>query len=173
MSGDSPNLNVRTEQPSAGLNVVQDDLAAEHAAMYQKQQNLKKLEEEIKMLRLVLNEKVKLARDLRVDLGQATAIDNIEQVTKNLEDNINQLAEDVTQTDAYKKTAETLTEVGKVTADSFSMVTATLTDKFSKVKSSDSFNKISQNVSNLGSSLLDTVSNINKPKMQEFNEGNT
>jgi len=169
MSG-SGDMNI-TEQPTAGLNVVPDDEATSHAEKLQKQQDLKKLDDEIKMLRQVLNDKVKSARQMRLDLGLATPLDNIEAATRNAEDAINKFAEDVSQTDAYKKTTETLTGVGKATADSFTIVGGAISDKFTTIQQSDSFNKLSQNVSSIGSSLLDSVTSMGKPKMQEFNEG--
>lgn len=161
-----------TEQPSAGINVVPDGDAATHAETLQKQQDLKKLEDEIRMLRQVLNDKVKQARSMRVDLGMATPLDNVEALTKNFEDGINRFAEDVSNTDAYKKTSETLVGVGKATADSFTMIGGAVTERFSAMQQSDSYNKLSQNVTSLGSSLMDSVSSMSKPKMQEFNEGN-
>lgn len=62
-----------TQQP-AGLNVAPDSEAEAHAEKLQKQQDLKKLEDEIKMLRQVLNDKVKSARQMRVELGMATPL---------------------------------------------------------------------------------------------------
>lgn len=164
--------NTTTEQPRSGLNIVPDDEANDHADKMQKQQDLRKMEEEIRMLRQVLNEKVKQARELRISLGMATTLDNLEHATKNIEDNINQFAEDVAHSDAYKKTASTLQGIGQVTAESFTTLGATVTEKFNVVKNSDSYNKISNNVSTFGSSILESVQNITKPKQQEFNEGN-
>jgi len=147
-------------------------LTATHAEKMQKQQDLKKLEDEIRMLRQVLNDKVKQARQMRVELGLATPLDNIEGLAKNVEDGINKFAEDVSNTDAYKKTSETLVGVGKATADSFTMLGGVVGEKFTAMQASDSFNKLSQNVSGLGSTLMESVSSLGKPKMQEFNEGN-
>jgi len=49
------NNNVTTEQPTAGgLNVQQDSSAEAHAERLQKEQDLRKLDDEIRMLRQVL-----------------------------------------------------------------------------------------------------------------------
>lgn len=160
-----------TQQP-AGLNVAPDSEAEAHAEKLQKQQDLKKLEDEIKMLRQVLNDKVKSARQMRVELGMATPLDNIEAVAKNVEDSLNKFGEDISNTEGYKKTAETLGNVGKVTADTATVVGSAISEKFTALKASDSFNTLSNNVSTFGSTLLDSVTSIGKPKqMQEFNEG--
>ena len=51
------NNNVTTEQPtSGGLNVQADSSAEAHAERLQKEQDLRKLDDEIRMLRQVLQE---------------------------------------------------------------------------------------------------------------------
>jgi len=161
-----------TEQPTSGINVVPDQAAQNDAENLQKQQDLRKLEDEIRMLRQVLNDKVKQSRQMRMDLGLATPLDNIDSMAKNLEDGINKVAEDVTQTDAYKKTSETLVGFGQVAGEGLSVAGAAIGAKFSQIQQSDSFSKLSANASTFGTNLLDTVTSIGKPKMQqEFNEG--
>ena len=49
--------NITTEQPtSGGLNVQADDSAEAHAQRLEKEQDLRKLDDEIRMLRQVLHE---------------------------------------------------------------------------------------------------------------------
>ena len=146
-----------TEQPTGGINVVPDAAAQQDSEQLQKQQELRKLEDEIRMLRQVLNDKVKQSRQMRIDLGLATPLDNIDNMAKNLEDGINKVAEDVAQTDAYKKTSQTLAGFGQVAGEGLSVAGAAIGAKFSQIQQSDSFSKLSANASTFGSNLLVSI----------------
>jgi len=91
---------------------------------------------------------------MRVELGQATIGDNIENVSKNLEEKINIVAEDISQTEAYKKTSDALVNVGQVTAETATLVGSAIGAKFTAMQQSDSYNKLSQNLSQVGTNLM-------------------
>jgi len=165
---------VQTEQPlSGGLNVSADPSAEEQVAKMQKEQDLRKLDDEIRMLRQVLRDKVEQARVLRTDLGLATPLDAVENVTKDLEKGINQFATDIGETEAFKKTQGVVGDIGRTTVSGLSAFGGLLGAKFQEVKNSESVGNISQKVGNVGSSLLDTVANLTKPQPKDFNDGNS
>lgn len=166
------NNNVTTEQPtSGGLNVQQDTSAEAHAERLQKEQDLRKLDDEIRMLRQVLRDKEQQARIIRTDLGKGTAIDTVENVAKDFEHGINKFAEDVSQTDAFKNTTAVVGEIGRTTVSGLSSFGTIIGAKFNEVRQSESVNNIAGKATGLGSSLLDTVSNLTKPAQKEFNDG--
>merc|ERR1712014_298585 len=108
---------------------------------------------------------------IRTDLGKGTAIDTVENVAKDFEQGINKFAEDVTQTDAFKNTTAVVGEVGRTTLSGLTSFGGLISQKFNEVKQSESVNNIAGKASGLGSSLLDTVSNLTKPAQKEFNDG--
>jgi len=167
-----PTNTVTTEQPTAGgLNVQTDSSAEAHAERLQKEQDLRKLEDEIRMLRQVLRDKEQQARIIRTDIGKGTPLDTVENVAKDFEKGINQFAEDVSQTDAFKKTSGVVGEIGRSTVSGFSALGSLVGAKFNEVRQSESVNNIASQATGLGSSLLETVSNLSKPQQKEFNDG--
>lgn len=164
--------NITTEQPtSGGLNVQADDSAEAHAQRLEKEQDLRKLDDEIRMLRQVLRDKEQQARIMRTDLGKCTPLDTVENVAKDFEHGINRFAEDVTQTDAFKNSTAVVGEIGRTTLSGFSAFGSLVGAKFAEVRQSESVNNIAGKASGLGSSLLETVSNLSKPAQKEFNDG--
>merc|ERR1711881_599552 len=104
----------------------------------QKEQDLRKLDDEIRMLRQVLKDKVEQARVLRTDLGLAPPLDAVENVTKDLERGINQFASDVSETDAFKKTQGVVGDIGRTTVTGLGALGSIIGQKFGEVRSSES-----------------------------------
>jgi len=163
---------VTNEPQMGGINVQADDAANNDAQRLQDEQDLRKLDDEIRMLKQVLQDKIAQSRELRMKLGLQTPLDNIENVAQNFEKNVNQFTEDISQTEAFKKTQKTLEDVGRSTVGVFSMLGGAVSEGVGKLKQSDSVNKLSQNATTFGSSLLDGVANLTKSTPKEFNEGN-
>merc|ERR1711934_591870 len=164
--------NVTTEQPtSGGLNVQQDTSAEAHAERLQKEQDLRKLDDEIRMLRQVLRDKEQQARIIRTDLGKGTPLDTVDNMAKDFEKGINRFAADVSETDAFKNTTAVVGEIGRTTVSGFSAFGSLVGAKFNEVRQSESVNNIAGKATGLGCSLLETVSNITKPAQKEFNDG--
>jgi len=163
---------VQQEPQVGGINVQADDAANSDAQRLQDEQDLRKLDEEIRMLKQVLQDKISQSRQLRIKLGQQTPIDNIENVAQNIEKNVNQFTEDISQTEAFKKTQKTLEDVGRSTVGVFNLIGGAVSESVGKIKQSESVNKLSQNAQSFGSSILDGVAELTKPKPKEFNEGN-
>ena len=102
---------VQQEPKIGGINVQADDAANSDAQRLQDEQDLRKLDEEIRMLKQVLQDKISQSRQLRIKLGQQTPLDNIENAAQNFEKNVNQFTDDISQTEAFKKTQKTLVKI--------------------------------------------------------------
>merc|ERR1711881_583591 len=137
----------------------------------QKEQDLRELDDEIRMLRQVLRDKVEQARVLRTVLGLATPLDAVENVTKDIEKGINQFAEDVAQTDAFKKTSGVVGDIGRTTVTGLTSLGGIIGQKFTEVRNSESVGNIAGRAQSLGGSLLESMQSLGKPTEREFNDG--
>lgn len=167
-----PEIAPVTTEPLAGNLNVQPDVSAENeAAQVQKRQDLTKLEDEIVMLRSVLNDKVKQARALRIDLGVATPLDNLEHGGRVLERNINVLADGIAQNQTVQNTQRVLADVTGNAVDVLGTAAGAVGSKFAELKESETMNKLTAGASSLLSSVSSTATNIMKPQPREFNDG--
>jgi len=162
---------VTTEPLAGNLNVQTDSSAEAEAAQVQKKQELTKLEDEIVMLRSVLNDKVKQARALRIDLGVATPLDNLEHQARGLERNITVLADGLAQNQTVQNTQRVLADVTGNAVDVLGNAAGAVGSKFAEFKESETMNKLTAGASSLLSTVSNTASNIIKPQPKEFNDG--
>ncbi|XP_070796582.1 tumor protein D52-like isoform X6 [Pituophis catenifer annectens] len=102
---------------------------------------LAKVEEEIQTLSQVLAAKEKHLAELKRKLG-ITSLQELKQ-------NISKGWQDVTSTNAYKKTSETLTQAGQKASAAFSTVGSAITKKLEDVKNSPTFKSFEEKVENL------------------------
>jgi len=176
---EAANTNLTSEPSLSGLNEslsglnVQDDTGAQAAAAdrAQKEQDLKKLDDEIRMLRQVLLDKINQAKELRKELGQQTPLDTVDDLARDLEKNINEWADGIAQTDAFKKTTTMLAEVGETTVQGAVQLGSLVGAKLGEVGKSDAFTTIAGKASELGGAVVNSVKNMGTPTQREFNEG--
>ncbi|XP_032754536.1 tumor protein D52 isoform X5 [Rattus rattus] len=118
---------------------------------------LTKVEEEIQTLSQVLAAKEKHLAEIKRKLG-ITSLQEFKQ-------NIAKGWQDVTATNAYKKTSETLSQAGQKASAAFSTVGSVITKKLEDVKNSPTFKSFEEKVENLKSKVGGT-----KPAGGDFGE---
>ncbi|XP_052036849.1 tumor protein D52 isoform X1 [Apodemus sylvaticus] len=106
---------------------------------------LTKVEEEIQTLSQVLAAKEKHLAEIKRKLG-ITSLQEFKQ-------NIAKGWQDVTATNAYKKTSETLSQAGQKASAAFSSVGSVITKKLEDVKNSPTFKSFEEKVENLKSKV--------------------
>ncbi|XP_008106671.1 tumor protein D52 isoform X4 [Anolis carolinensis] len=102
---------------------------------------LSKVEEEIQTLSQVLAAKEKHLAEIKRKLG----ISSLQELRQNLSKGW----QDVTSTNAYKKTTETLSQAGQKASAAFSTVGSVITKKLEDVKNSPTFKSFEEKVENL------------------------
>ncbi|XP_061457969.1 tumor protein D52 isoform X2 [Rhineura floridana] len=102
---------------------------------------LAKVEEEIQALSQVLAAKEKHLAEIKRKLG----ISSLQELRQNLSKGW----QDVTSTNAYKKTSETLSQAGQKASAAFSTVGSAITKKLEDVKNSPTFKSFEEKVENL------------------------
>uniref|UniRef100_A0A8C6HAX6 Tumor protein D52 n=1 Tax=Mus spicilegus TaxID=10103 RepID=A0A8C6HAX6_MUSSI len=124
-------------------------LSAPEALTEEEQEELRreltKVEEEIQTLSQVLAAKEKHLAELKRKLG----ISSLQE----LKQNIAKGWQDVTATNAYKKTSETLSQAGQKASAAFSSVGSVITKKLEDVKNSPTFKSFEEKVENLKSKV--------------------
>ncbi|XP_026547187.1 tumor protein D52 isoform X1 [Notechis scutatus] len=118
---------------------------------------LAKVEEEIQTLSQVLAAKEKHLAEIKRKLG-ITSLQELKQ-------NISKGWQDVTSTNAYKKTSETLSQAGQKASAAFSTVGTAITKKLEDVKNSPTFKSFEEKVEN-----LKTKVGGNKPAGADFGD---
>ncbi|XP_025031182.1 tumor protein D52, partial [Python bivittatus] len=118
---------------------------------------LAKVEEEIQTLSQVLAAKEKHLAEIKRKLG-ITSLQELKQ-------NLSRGWQDVTSTNAYKKTSETLSQAGQKASAAFSTVGSAITKKLEDVKNSPTFKSFEEKVENLKSKV-----GGNKPAGGDFGE---
>ncbi|XP_042317737.1 tumor protein D52 isoform X3 [Sceloporus undulatus] len=124
---------------------VGEDAAATDALSEEEQDELRrelaKVEEEIQTLSQVLAAKEKHLAEIKRKLG----ISSLQELKQNLSKGW----QDVTSTNAYKKTSETLSQAGQKASAAFSTVGSVITKKLEDVKNSPTFKSFEEKVENL------------------------
>ncbi|XP_029331318.1 tumor protein D52 isoform X3 [Mus caroli] len=106
---------------------------------------LTKVEEEIQTLSQVLAAKEKHLAELKRKLGISSLQEFKQNIAKGWQD--------VTATNAYKKTSETLSQAGQKASAAFSSVGSVITKKLEDVKNSPTFKSFEEKVENLKSKV--------------------
>ncbi|XP_044279753.1 tumor protein D52 isoform X2 [Varanus komodoensis] len=126
------------EDAAASVNVTEALSEEEQAEL---RRELAKVEEEIQTLSQVLAAKEKHLADIKRKLG----ISSLQE----LRQNISKGWQDVTSTNAYKKTSETLSQAGQKASAAFLTVGSAITKKLEDVKNSPTFKSFEEKVENL------------------------
>uniref|UniRef100_UPI0037E770A5 tpd52 like 2b isoform X1 n=1 Tax=Semicossyphus pulcher TaxID=241346 RepID=UPI0037E770A5 len=116
---------------------------------------LTKVEEEINTLRQVLSAKERHATELKRKLGLSPLNELRQNITKSWQDvqtsnaylSASATLEDITQSEAYKKTQETLSQAGQKTSAAFSTVGTVLTKRLGDMRALPFSNSFSSNYS--------------------------
>lgn len=106
---------------------------------------LAKVEEEIQTLSQVLAAKEKHLAEIKRKLGISSLQEFKQNIAKGWQD--------VTATNAYKKTSETLSQAGQKASAAFSSVGSVITKKLEDVKNSPTFKSFEEKVENLKSKV--------------------
>lgn len=124
-------------------------LSAPEALTEEEQEELRreltKVEEEIQTLSQVLAAKEKHLAELKRKLGISSLQEFKQNIAKGWQD--------VTATNAYKKTSETLSQAGQKASAAFSSVGSVITKKLEDVKNSPTFKSFEEKVENLKSKV--------------------
>ncbi|XP_053102549.1 tumor protein D52 isoform X2 [Hemicordylus capensis] len=126
------------EDAAASVNVSE---ALSEEEQDELRRELAKVEEEIQTLSQVLAAKEKHLADIKRKLG----INSLQELRQNLSKGW----QDVTATNAYKKTSETLSQAGQKASAAFSSVGSAITKKLEDVKNSPTFKSFEERVENL------------------------
>ncbi|XP_066480395.1 tumor protein D52 isoform X2 [Tiliqua scincoides] len=126
------------EDVAASVNVTE---ALSEEEQDELRQELAKVEEEIQTLSQVLAAKEKHLAEIKRKLG----ISSLQELKQNLSKGW----QDVTSTNAYKKTSETLSQAGQKASAAFSSVGTAITKKLEDVKNSPTFKSFEEKVENL------------------------
>ncbi|XP_026868626.2 tpd52 like 2a isoform X3 [Electrophorus electricus] len=111
------------------------------------QLELIKIEDEILTLRQVLNAKERHAADLRRRLGINPLSEFKQNITKGWQDvqssnaylTASATLEDISRSDAYKKTQETFSQAGQVTSSAFSTMSSAIKSRLGELRNSSTF----------------------------------
>ncbi|KAJ6663967.1 hypothetical protein lerEdw1_008921 [Lerista edwardsae] len=142
------------EDAAASVNVTE---ALSEEEQDELRQELAKVEEEIQTLSQVLAAKEKHLAEIKRKLG----INSLQELKQNLSKGW----QDVTSTNAYKKTSETLSHAGQKASAAFSSVGTAITKKLEDVKNSPTFKSFEEKVENLKYKVGGT-----KPAGSDFGE---
>ncbi|XP_072855165.2 tumor protein D52 isoform X4 [Pogona vitticeps] len=126
------------EDAAASVNVTEGLSEEEQDEL---RRELAKVEEEIQTLSQVLAAKEKHLAEIKRKLG----ISSLQELKQNLSKGW----QDVTSTNAYKKTSETLSQAGQKASAAFSTVGSAITKKLEDVKNSPTFKSFEEKVENL------------------------
>ncbi|XP_062986947.1 tumor protein D52 isoform X4 [Elgaria multicarinata webbii] len=126
------------EDAAASVNVVE---ALSEEEQEELRRELAKVEEEIQTLSQVLAAKEKHLAEIKRKLGVSSL--------QELRQNLSKGWQDVTSTNAYKKTSETLSQAGQKASAAFSTVGSVITKKLEDVKNSPTFKSFEEKVENL------------------------
>ncbi|XP_060133724.1 tumor protein D52 isoform X4 [Zootoca vivipara] len=126
------------EDAAASVNVAE---ALSEEEQEELRRELAKVEEEIQTLSQVLAAKEKHLAEIKRKLG----ISSLQELRQNLSKGW----QDVTATNAYKKTSETLSQAGQKASAAFSTVGSAITKKLEDVKNSPTFKSFEEKVENL------------------------
>uniref|UniRef100_A0AAY4EC53 Uncharacterized protein n=1 Tax=Denticeps clupeoides TaxID=299321 RepID=A0AAY4EC53_9TELE len=119
---------------------------------------LTKVEDEIQTLRQVLSAKERHAADIKRQLGISPLSEIKQNITKGWQDvqssNVYLTAsatlEDISRSDAYKKTQETLSQAGQMTSAALSSMGSAISQRFGEMRSSSSFKNLEDKIVNMG-----------------------
>ncbi|XP_033891131.1 tumor protein D54-like isoform X10 [Acipenser ruthenus] len=123
---------------------------------------LTKVEDEIVTLRQVLAAKEKTAYELKRKLGLTPLNELKQNFTKGWQDvqtssaylSASATLEDLTQSEAYKKTQETLSQAGQKTSAALTTVGSVITRKFGDMRNSPSFKSFEDRVGTIKSKVI-------------------
>ncbi|XP_041858913.1 tpd52 like 2b isoform X6 [Melanotaenia boesemani] len=118
---------------------------------------LTKVEEEITTLRQVLSAKERHAAELKRKLGLNPLNELKQNLTKSWQDvqtsnayrSASATLDDITHTEAYKKTQETLSQAGQKTTAAFNTVGTAISKRFGDMRNSPTFKSFEDKVGNL------------------------
>ncbi|XP_076133650.1 tpd52 like 2a isoform X2 [Alosa pseudoharengus] len=118
---------------------------------------LTKVEDEIQTLRQVLAAKERHAGDIKRQLGISPLNEIKQNISKGWQDvqssnaylTASATLDDISQSDAYKKTQETLSQAGQVTSAALSSMGAAISERIGTMRSSPSFRSFEERVGSL------------------------
>ncbi|XP_015366989.1 PREDICTED: uncharacterized protein LOC107163869 isoform X4 [Diuraphis noxia] len=168
--------------PDSGINELQGLTLEEQEKQKEEwQQELNKVEEEIKTLREVLGSKVKASQELRRKLGYTVwqeisedvsqSLRNVKEsnVYQNVEGKVKQFGSAVTETPIYQKTESVVKTTAEKATTIFGGFGSGLTTKLGQIKNSESFRSFEEKV---GSALENVKTKVasRSNSMQNFDE---
>ncbi|XP_029341937.1 uncharacterized protein LOC100164449 isoform X7 [Acyrthosiphon pisum] len=168
--------------PDSGINELQGlSLEEQEKQKEEWQQELNKVEEEIKTLREVLGSKVKASQELRRKLGYTVwqeisedvsqSLRNVKEsnVYQNVEGKVKQFGSAVTETPIYQKTESVVKTTAEKATTIFGGFGSGLTTKLGQIKNSESFRSFEEKV---GSALENVKTKVasRSNSMQNFDE---
>ncbi|XP_050544136.1 tumor protein D52 isoform X7 [Daktulosphaira vitifoliae] len=148
--------------PDSGINELQGlSLEEQEKQKEEWQQELNKVEEEIKTLREVLGSKVKASQELRRKLGYT--------VWQELTDDVSQSLKNVKESNVYQKTESVVKTTAEKATTIFGGIGSGLTSKLGQIKNSESFRSFEEKV---GSALENVKTKVSSRSnsMQNFDE---
>jgi hypothetical protein len=168
--------------PDSGINELQGlSLEEQEKQKEEWQQELNKVEEEIKTLREVLGSKVKASQELRRKLGYTVwqeisedvsqSLRNVKEsnVYQNVEDKFTQFGKAVVDAPIYQKTESVVKTTAEKATTIFGGFGSGLTTKLGQIKNSESFRSFEEKV---GSALENVKTKVasRSNSMQNFDE---
>ncbi|XP_060853163.1 uncharacterized protein LOC132930717 isoform X6 [Rhopalosiphum padi] len=168
--------------PDSGINELQGlSLEEQEKQKEEWQQELNKVEEEIKTLREVLGSKVKASQELRRKLGYTVwqeisedvsqSLRNVKEsnVYQNVEDKFTQIGKAVVDAPIYQKTESVVKTTAEKATTIFGGFGSGLTTKLGQIKNSESFRSFEEKV---GSALENVKTKVasRSNSMQNFDE---
>ncbi|XP_025416526.1 tumor protein D52 isoform X7 [Sipha flava] len=168
--------------PDSGINELQGlSLEEQEKQKEEWQQELNKVEEEIKTLREVLGSKVKASQELRRKLGYTVwqeisedvsqSLRNVKEsnVYQNVEGKVKQFGTAVAETPIYQKTESVVKTTAEKATTIFGGFGSGLTTKLGQIKNSESFRSFEEKV---GSALENVKTKVasRSNSMQNFDE---
>uniref|UniRef100_A0A667X4T9 Tumor protein D52 n=1 Tax=Myripristis murdjan TaxID=586833 RepID=A0A667X4T9_9TELE len=125
------------------------------------QGELDKVEDEIQTLSQVLAAKEKQLADIKRKLG-ITPLNELKQ-------NITKSWQEVTTSNAYKRTSETLSQAGQKATAAFTSMGSAISRKFEDVRNTASFKSFEEKVENLKTKMSPSASNSNHCDQDDSN----
>ncbi|XP_050544131.1 tumor protein D53 homolog isoform X6 [Daktulosphaira vitifoliae] len=168
--------------PDSGINELQGlSLEEQEKQKEEWQQELNKVEEEIKTLREVLGSKVKASQELRRKLGYTVwqeltddvsqSLKNVKEsnVYQNVEEKFSQFGKAVVDAPIYQKTESVVKTTAEKATTIFGGIGSGLTSKLGQIKNSESFRSFEEKV---GSALENVKTKVSSRSnsMQNFDE---
>ncbi|VVC41098.1 Hypothetical protein CINCED_3A004068 [Cinara cedri] len=148
--------------PDSGINELQGlSLEEQEKQREEWQQELNKVEEEIKTLREVLGSKVKASQELRHKLGYT--------VWQEISEDVSQSLRNVKESNVYQKTESVVKTTAEKATTIFGGFGSGLTTKLGQIKNSESFRSFEEKV---GSALENVKTKVasRSNSMQNFDE---